>query len=262
MNGITAAPVVGFRVPDDLTELDQWVLWRYESRNGKTTKVPYQVSGQRADSTKPETWAVFDDAVQSWSRQRRQYAGVGFVFSREDPFAGIDLDDSLDQRGDVKAWARGIVGRFSDTYIEVSPSRRGLKIWARGSLPTNVPGVQVADGFIELYDHSRYFAVTGQCFRTGPLAIEDHTEDLLTLYDRLMAGRKTGSVQPFVEGRIPKGQQHNTLVSLCGTLRARGICDEAVEACLQIVNEMQCAEPGPREHVSRIVCSSRKWGTG
>lgn len=30
-------------VPDDLTELDQWVLWRYEERNGRATKVPYLV---------------------------------------------------------------------------------------------------------------------------------------------------------------------------------------------------------------------------
>jgi putative DNA primase/helicase len=37
------------RVPDSLTELDQWVLWRYETRNGKPTKVPFQVSGKPAD---------------------------------------------------------------------------------------------------------------------------------------------------------------------------------------------------------------------
>jgi len=28
-------------VPDDLGERDQWVLWRYEERNGRATKVPY-----------------------------------------------------------------------------------------------------------------------------------------------------------------------------------------------------------------------------
>jgi hypothetical protein len=39
-------------VPDDLRERDQWVLWRYQERNGKaTTKVAYQVIHRPASST-------------------------------------------------------------------------------------------------------------------------------------------------------------------------------------------------------------------
>jgi hypothetical protein len=248
-----------FRVPDDLTERDQWVLWRFEARNGKPTKVPYQASGKPADSTNPITWTTFEEAMTTWCRNRQQYAGPGFVFIREDPFSGIDLDDSLDEQGDVKAWARGIVERFSDTYMEISPSSQGLKVWARGSLPANLPGVQVGDGAVELYDHARYFAVTGHVFRGAPLQIEDHAGDLEVLYARLAAGRKGWPLQPLPGGQIPHGQQHNTLVSLCGTLRARGVCEEAIEECLQIVNHQQCEKPGPQEHISRIVRSSRKW---
>jgi hypothetical protein len=112
-----------------------------------------------------------------------------------------------------------------------------------------------------LYDHARYFTVTGRAFRGAPLEIEDHAGDLLMLYDRLTGGRKGWPLQPLPGGQIPHGRQHNTLVSLCGTLRTRGVCDEAIEACLQIVNEQQCEKPGPREHISRIVRSSRKWAT-
>jgi primase-polymerase (primpol)-like protein len=250
-----------FRVPDDLTERDQWVLWRYESRKDKPTKIPYQVSGKPADSTNPGTWATFGDALGAWRGNRQRYTGLGFVFSREDPFAGIDLDDSLDEQGDVKAWARGIIERFSDTYVEISPSYQGVKIWLRGSLPANVPGVQVGDGTIELYDHSRYFAVTGRVFCGAPLEIEDHSADLLLLYERLTGGRKRCQPQPLESGRIPYGQQHNTLISLLGTLRARRVCDEAIEACLQAMNAHQCERPGPREHISRMVRSSRTWRT-
>jgi primase-polymerase (primpol)-like protein len=32
--------VPDFHVPNDLAEFDQWVLWRYEKRKGKITKVP------------------------------------------------------------------------------------------------------------------------------------------------------------------------------------------------------------------------------
>ena len=88
--------------------------------------------------------------------------------------------------------------------------------------------------------------------------------DVLMLYDRLIGRKvKTWPLQPLRGGRIPYGPQHNTLVSLAGTLRARNVCDEAIEACLQIVNESQCTHgerPGPRVHISEIVRSSRRWG--
>ena len=169
------------------------------------------------------------------------------------------LDDALDEQGDLKDWARGIVGKFSDTYMEISPSGRGLKIWARGSLPANLPGVKVGDGQIEMYDRARYFTVTGRVFRSAPLQVEDHAADLIALYNHLASSRKPWPLHPLPGGRIPCGQQHNTLVSLCGTLRAREVCDEAIEACLQVVNAKQCEKPGRREAVSRIVRSSRRW---
>ena len=255
-----STPTADLRVPDDLTEHDQWVLWRFEARKGKPTKVPYQANGKPADTTNPSTWTTFEEAQSVWCRNRQHYVGLGFVFSTEDAFAGIDLDDSLDEQGDLKDWARGIVERFSDTYMEISPSSRGLKIWARASLPANLPGVRVGDGAIELYDHARYFAVTGRAFRGAPLQVEDHVADLLLLYQRLTAGRKGWPLKPLPGGQIPHGRQHNTLVSICGTLRARGVCEEAIESCLQIVNEKQCEKPGQRENVSRIVRGSRKWG--
>lgn len=259
MTARTQVSMTDFYVADDLTELDRWVLWRYETRKGKPTKVPYQVTGKHADSTDPRTWTTFEEVVGAWRRKQRRYAGIGFVFAREDGLAGIDLDDALDEDGDIKAWARGIVERFSDTYMEISPSGQGLKIWARGSLPGNLPGVKVGDGQIEIYDHARYFAVTGRVFRGAPLQVEPHQDDLLALYERLAGDKKGWALQPLPGGLIPHGRQHNTLVSLCGTLRVRGICEEAIEVCLQVVNEKQCERPGPRENVTRIVRSSRRW---
>jgi Primase C terminal 1 (PriCT-1) len=249
-----------FAVPDDLSERDQWVLWRYEGRNGKKTKVPYQPGRRHASSTDSATWAGFDAVISEWRRAPNWYVGPGFVFSAQDPFCGIDLDNCLDAEGNLKSWARGIVERFSQTYMEISPSGRGLKIWARGALPQNLPGVRVGDGQIEMYDRERYFAVTGRVFRGAPPQIEDHQADLRALYDRLTRGRKRWRLEPLAGGRIPYGQQHSSLVSIAGTLRARRVCDDAIEACLQVVNARQCERPGPPDHIARIVRSSRKWG--
>jgi hypothetical protein len=189
------------------------------------------------------------------------YSGLGFVFSAQDPFCGIDLDDALDDRGEVKAWARGIVERFGDTYTEISPSGVGLKIWLRGAVPANLAGARVNDGQIEIYDHARYFTVTGRMFRGAPPGIEDHYSDIRALYEHLTRDRtRRWTLQPLPGGRIPYGQQHSTLVSIAGTLRARRVCDEAIDACLQTINSRQCERPGPSEHVSRIVRSTRRWG--
>jgi hypothetical protein len=257
----SSVPPAELAVPDDLAERDQWVLWRYEERNGKATKVPYRVTNRPASSTNPADWGSYEAVTNVWLRAPTRYAGLGFVFSAEDPFCGIDLDDCLDADGALKPWARGIVERFSDTYMEISPSGSGLKIWARGAVPANLAGVNIGDGQIELYDHARYFTVTGRVFRGAPLEIEDHSADVRALYNHLTQHKvRKWKLQPLRGGRIPYGRQHSTLVSIAGTLRARLVCDEAIEACLQVINAQQCERPGPPANVSKIVRSSRNWG--
>lgn len=245
--------------PDDLVEHDQWVLWRFEMRNGRQVKMPYQMNGNPADTTDARTWSPFEKVSSAWRARQGRYAGLGFVFSDVGLLTGIDLDDAIDEHGELKGWARGVVERFADTYMEISPGGRGLKIWARGRLPANLAGVKVGDGTIEMYDHARYFTVTGRVFHNAPLQVEDHAADLLSLYDHLTRGRRGWSLKSQPGGQIPYGRQHNTLVSLCGTLRARGICEAAIEVCLQVVNEKQCEKPGAREQITRIVRSSRRW---
>jgi primase-polymerase (primpol)-like protein len=243
-----------FRVPDDLSEVDQWLLWRRE----RETKVPYSATGRRASSTDPATWCSYNDALEVWRRHQR-WAGVGFVFHESDPFVGLDLDDSLDEHGNAKPWARGIVEQFADTYCEVSPSGRGLKIWCRGNLPTNVGKVAVGDGGIEMYSRARFFTVTARTFRGAPLQVEDHASDVLELHAALTHAQGRWVHQPDSNGRIPYGKQHYTLVSIAGTLARRGVCPEAIEACLLAVNARQCERPGPADNIRQIARSSSRW---
>lgn len=257
---MTAFSPAAITVPDDLAEYDSWVVWRYETRDGKPTKVPYQVSGRRADSTDPGTWTTYENALAAFEQQPERFAGIGFVFSAADPFAGVDLDNCINDAGSLAPWASRIVERFADTHIEVSPSGQGLKIFCRGSLPRNVAKVPVGDGGIELYDHKRFFTVTGNIFGNGPMEIEDHSSDLLVLFENLQPSRKTWAIQPAPSGKIPMGKRHDFLVSLCGTLRVRGVCEEAILACLEAVNRFQCEAPHDREHVAKIITTSRAWG--
>ena len=53
---MTGHATSSYSLPSGLTERAQWVLWRCERRGDKATKVPYQVTGERASSTDSATW--------------------------------------------------------------------------------------------------------------------------------------------------------------------------------------------------------------
>jgi len=248
-------------IPDDLAERDQWVLWRYVGQGVESKKIPFQIDGHAASSTNPRSWSTMEEVTAVLERDP-SYAGLGFVFSPDDPFCGIDLDDCIEADGTLKPWAQGIVERFADSYAEISPSGRGLKVWVRGSVPRGVQGLLADGGRIEVYDRRRYFTFTGDAFRGAPLEVADHAIDVQRLYEHLTeraSNKEAWPSRPSDSGHIPRGSRHNTLVSFAGTFRARRICDEAIEAALQIINSQQCEEPLPAEEISRIVRSTRGW---
>jgi hypothetical protein len=249
--------------PKELMALRQWVIWRSEARandpTGKPTKVPYQATGYKASNTNPEHWSRFDYALRTWQQQLVPCDGIGFVFSPGDPYAGIDLDDLwLSDADEGAPWGDEIIDRFRDTYMEESPSGRGLKIWCRATLLGSGRNWKVGHGAIEIYDRSRFFAVTG---RAGPShIITDHQSDVESLIAYLDGGKRAYSQSlATVDGKIPYGTQHNTLVSMAGTMRRRGMTTEAIEAALQVVNAQQCERPGPPENIHKIAMSAARW---
>lgn len=165
-------------IPAALITRPAWVVWRYE--NG--TKVPYSAkTGHKASSTRESTWTTFDVAVRVAAA--KDFDGVGFVFSEDDPFTGIDLDDCRDDTGELAAWAIEIVEAMN-SYTEVSPSGHGLKIWVEGSVPSAVK-LPYETGKIEIYSIARYFTVTGQHLDGTPLEIRNANGALTALYEKL-----------------------------------------------------------------------------
>lgn len=176
------------RVPKELQDRPQWVIWKMIERNGKPTKVPFQPCGLPAKSNDPSTWGTFAEAVAACSN--RDYAGVGFMFSAEDPFCGIDLDGCWDTKTNTMSdWAKEIVLAFK-SYAEISPSGTGVKIFTR-AMPSVCKKVAVSDAVkvcdkepgIEVYDRLRYFAVTGEQLKDMS-AIVDGQESIEWLEDR------------------------------------------------------------------------------
>jgi putative DNA primase/helicase len=153
-------PPIVENIPEQLTERPQWVCWRLEERDGKTTKVPYtpDFAERRASSTDLLTWGTFDSALDAYARHEPPYDGIGFVFCSGDPFAGIDLDDCRNpETGEVAPWAQRIIDSAHDGHVEISPSGRGVHLIVEG----RVRGGGMRKGPVEMYSRERFFTITG-----------------------------------------------------------------------------------------------------
>ena len=146
-------------IPPELKVLPQWVCWKWENRDGEPTKPLYNSkTGKKASHSDPSTWGLFEDAVNT---SKKGFDGIGFVFSPDDPFCGIDLDECRDPvSGKIERWAEKLIQEF-DSYTEVSPSGTGLKIFLKGQLS----GGGIKTKHVEVYDRTRYFTVTGEVWR-------------------------------------------------------------------------------------------------
>ena len=103
------------RLPGELVNYKQWVVWRRAEVGGRNTKLPISPwSGKVASCDKPHTWSTFRHAC--YARQKYRCDGIGFVFTEGDPFCGIDLDGCKDADGNIIPEASAIaVGQLYGT---------------------------------------------------------------------------------------------------------------------------------------------------
>ena len=86
-------------IPEELKQLRRWVLWKHEQRNGRLTKIPKTTAGRNASSTDSDTWIGFEAAMTAC--ETGGFDGVGFVFSAGGNLSGVDLDDCIDDVGNL-----------------------------------------------------------------------------------------------------------------------------------------------------------------
>lgn len=144
----------------------RWVLYKIEDRKGKTTKIPYALSGRLASSTDEKTWTTYDAAVHELvDGAGKKYDGVGIVFTPAQTLLGIDIDHVVEGGKILKEFLS--IKKFVDeanTYTEVSPSKTGLHLFFELTEPLKLIANRHAP--YEAYTSGRYFTVTGKSF--GP----------------------------------------------------------------------------------------------
>jgi len=155
-------------IPGDMIFLDQWICWVTEMRDGKPTKIPKSPNSSRnAGTDSPETWGSFTEAKEAY--EEKNYDGIGFVFTEDDEFLGVDLDDCRDdETGEWKEWALNIIEQLGG-FIEISPSGTGGHVILKGEIPGN----RNRKGDVEMYEDGRYFTVTGDVVDTNGERLDD-----------------------------------------------------------------------------------------
>lgn len=203
-------------IPVQLQICDNWVCWRYITRDGKQTKCPIEArSGEWADATNPATWSNFDTAVAAFRNHR--HAGVGFVFAAGGRFTGIDLDECIDESGVLAPSAKEVIASL-DSYAEISPSGRGVKVIVAGRKPKGVGCKSKAvQGFkaIEVYDQSRFFTLTGSIIPGSRGYVEDRQGAIDALCCRLWPTKPLPQISGSVTSPQFSGDDDALIAKAC-----------------------------------------------
>ena len=148
----------------DIKKQKRWVVWNLEERDGKPTKVPYSVTGQRASSTDPSTWTTYEKAKAA----SEFFSGIGIVFTPEQTLLGIDIDHVLKDHSLIESEHSEVIGKLikdAGTYTEISPSGTGLHLYLALTAPLKLKANRHAP--FEVYTSGRFFTFTEQAFITS-----------------------------------------------------------------------------------------------
>jgi len=191
-------------LPASLRTSGLFCCWKYEERDGKRTKVPYNPrTGGRAQSTNPDTFAPLSTALEAVERGGYDGIGVG-VFGT---LGAIDIDHCIDDKEELSSMAFDVMDTMQG-YTETSPSGKGLRI-----LFTVSPDFQYdktryyinnQKAGLEVYiagSTQKYVTITGNAWTPG-LDLQDRSEQLAAVLEKYMrrpaADKPTPSPAPVI----------------------------------------------------------------
>ncbi len=212
-------PLEVHNIPDILKDVDRWVMWRAGTAkpNGKFDKVPVNKQGRKVNGLAADNWLTFKDAHDGYCAEKCD--GIGYVLDGSPVICGdeqlfpIALDfDNCEAAAEEyrKLWLK-----LGKPYVEVSPSGKGLRMFALSREP--LKGGNDGEGH-EMYCDRRFVTVTGN---NGKGKICEATSHLQALHD-VWFPKKT--IQP---------KQHASDLSL-GRKLAHPDTPESVEAIARV----------------------------
>lgn len=142
-----------------LATYNQFIIYKLiPKENGKTDKIPLNpYTLEVADSQDKSVWVSADIAC---SLATLHGLGVAYVFTMNDPFFFVDIDDCQDSNGQWNPIANWLCSEFSGACVEVSQSGRGLHIIGTGVV-SEERRKKCKEYNFDIYTSGRFIALTG-----------------------------------------------------------------------------------------------------
>jgi len=202
-------------IPARLKESCRFCVWKYEKRNGKKTKVPYNpVTGEYARTNDYRTFGDFKSTILAYAKGG--YDGIGIAVgsdavnttsdgasasgingatteSEKDHthVAAFDIDHCIREDGSLNDVATNVLSIFPTAYVERSPSGTGLRgfflVSEHYAFDATVYYINNRKQGLEVYfpgATNRFVTVTGDVYRTGEIPYSQGAAQ--TLLDALM----------------------------------------------------------------------------
>jgi len=208
-------------LPEALAPLAAWpqfVCWRAEpdgDRPGKMKKLPLDWrTGRMSSAHDSSIWTDANTALANHLRFNVGYgSGAGFVFTANDPFFFLDMDDAyhpatVDANGAETApgfWsplAVELCQRLAGAAVEVSQSHKGLHLFGCTSPLTHGTKNTTLEHTIELYTSGRFVALTG--LSTSGDASSDHTAALQAIAAQYFPATVATMVGDWTTAPVPE----------------------------------------------------------
>ena len=143
-----------------LEQYKQFILYKLvpsKSRPGKKDKIPVDPANMHyTDAHDPTIWDSYD-AIKIYANALGEEYGVGFVFTDQDPFYFLDVDNCY-QKDDWSELAKYLIACLPGAAVEVSQSGTGLHII--GTTQPQEHSCRNGQYGIELYTKDRFVALT------------------------------------------------------------------------------------------------------
>lgn len=151
-----------------LTKQRRWVIWKWEPKKGKPTKVPYKAASpnSKASSTNAKTWGSYASARAAFN-ERDDVDGIGYMLFNGE-VAALDLDKCRDpDTNTITRWGQSYVDQAQalGAYVEVTVSGTGLRVIGIGEgakAHRKFTNIGEGDSSIETYRKcERYITISG-----------------------------------------------------------------------------------------------------
>ena len=165
------------KIPREMKDMKNWVLYKKDTSNNPNhpKKVMISVSGtywHKARSNNKDDWSHYYKSLNTLFKTK--YDGLAFVLDEGIIF--IDVDNSIDEKGNLSPLAQELLDKFPDTYAEKSCSGRGIHIFLKGKLDESFMKRNDSIG-LEIYGTKRFCCMTGDII-SNVSELKDYQKEL------------------------------------------------------------------------------------